>query len=431
MQNLLNQTVGDYRLLDLLGKGGMGEVYRALHTRLGRVVAVKVLLTDAADPAMAQRFLNEARIQSRLKHPNIATVYDFFEFQGRPFIVMEYVDGQTVSDRIAACGHLAPEQAAWVGSRIADTLAYIHSQGIIHRDLKPANVKISEAGEVKLLDFGIARAQQDTRLTRTGFLVGTLRSLAPEQVLGQEAGPQSDIWALGTVLYEMVTGRSPFEAPTPPELFSKIANAEYPSPSTWVPVPRELESVIQKCLKKKPDDRYPSASVVRDELSKFRTPVTKSTVASPDPVPAPRPKTQITQVMTQAMSTPKGMALGFGGVVALIALSILVFRAPDPATRGTGGTATVSTESAKTTSSAADTGDMGTVKLDVQGDMSADVIENGSKIGSTPYTTTKRFGDKVDVVLHRPGYDDIPVNFSVEKREYNYTYTMEPAKAQH
>ena len=263
MPNLLNSTLGEYRLVDFLGAGGMGEVYRGVHVRIGRVVAIKVLL-GGMDTNTVQRFLNEARIQATLRHPGIAVLYDFLETQGRPAIIMEYVEGHTVAERIAAKGPLSVVDAASVIASVADTIGYVHSQGIIHRDLKTGNIKINPAGEVKLLDFGIAKGPDAAKLTKTRSVVGTFQNLSPEQLEGQAATFASDIWALGVVLYEMVTGRPPFDSENPTELMVKIIKVEYPPASAVNPaVPRELDQVIGHCLKKRPADRYHSAADLR------------------------------------------------------------------------------------------------------------------------------------------------------------------------
>src|SRR5215471_19394638 len=257
--NMIGTTIGEYRVLDHLGAGGMGEVYRAIHSKIGRVVAVKVLTSAGHNPAMTDRFLNEARIQAGLHHPNIATLYDFCEFQGQPCIIMEYVDGQTLEMRIKSFGRLPPSEAVFIIQAVAQSIKYIHDNGIVHRDIKSNNIKITAAGEVKLLDFGIAKSSSTPSLTVDGSVVGTLQYLSPEQIRGGNADARSDIWALGVVLYEMVTGRAPFEATTIGDLCDKITKASYTAPSMLCGgLPREIESVISRCLKKNPADRYQS-----------------------------------------------------------------------------------------------------------------------------------------------------------------------------
>src|SRR5215213_7690581 len=169
-----NQTVGEYRVVDFLGAGGMGEVYRAVHSKLGRIAAVKVLTQATNSSGFVERFFNEARIQASLQHPNIATLYDFLEVGGQPCIIMEYVDGQSLSERIQAYGALPLSETIFVFQAVAEAISYVHQHGVIHRDIKSNNIKISSSGQVKLLDFGIAKGQMSPGLTEAGSIIGTL-----------------------------------------------------------------------------------------------------------------------------------------------------------------------------------------------------------------------------------------------------------------
>ncbi|MCA1816816.1 MAG: serine/threonine protein kinase [Acidobacteria bacterium] len=257
MRPLINQNVGGYRVVEFLGAGGMGEVYRAVHSKIGRVAAVKVLTQASAEDGLLERFFNEARIQSGLHHPNIATLYDFVELEGQPCIIMEYVDGQTLCERTRPHGPLPLAEVVYIFQSVVEAVAYIHNHGVVHRDIKSVNIKIDSAGQVKLLDFGIAKAETSTQLTATGSVIGTLEYIAPEQLMGGTADARSDIWALGVLLYEMVTGRVPFEALTLGELCKKIERVDYVPASVLNPsVPREVTAVISRCLRKNPTDRY-------------------------------------------------------------------------------------------------------------------------------------------------------------------------------
>src|SRR5215471_18975688 len=281
--NMIGTTIGEYRVLDHLGAGGMGEVYRAIHSKIGRVVAVKVLTSAGHNPAMTDRFLNEARIQAGLHHPNIATLYDFCEFQGQPCIIMEYVDGQTLELRIKSFGRLPRSEAVFIIQAVAHAIKYIHDHGIVHRDIKSNNIKITAAGDVKLLDFGIAKSASTPSLTLDGSVVGTLQYLSPEQIRGGNADARSDIWALGVVLYEMVTGRAPFEATTIGDLCDKITKASYTAPSMLCGgLPREIESIISRCLKKNPADRYQSMKEMLGSLMEVAKKVSTPRLSSVD-----------------------------------------------------------------------------------------------------------------------------------------------------
>ena len=215
-----NSIIGEYRIVDFLGEGGMGQVYRAVHTRIDRTVAIKVLTQTSGESILVQRFLNEARIQASLRHPGVAALYDFTEDQGRSVIIMEYVDGETVQEITSRQGPWSVERALPVFGSCASTLAYVHAQGIVHRDLKSANLKSTPAGETKLLDFGIATAQMASRLTTVGFVSARSEPFS-EQARGEPANAASDIWAFGVLAYEMLTASLPFEGATQMDSFPR------------------------------------------------------------------------------------------------------------------------------------------------------------------------------------------------------------------
>jgi len=272
---LLNACIGGYRLVDFLGAGGMGEVYRAVHVKLGRVAAIKVLSAAGHGPAFLQRFENEARVQSTLQHPNIATLYDFLDVDGRPAIVMEFVEGQSLSDLLRLRWRLPAAEALGILRDCASAIAYVHEKGIVHRDIKPGNIRLTPSGVVKVLDFGIAKAASIPGVTQTGFLVGTPQYLAPEQFTSGQASPQSDIWALGVLLYEMATGRLPFEGEYAGQVWKQIETGAYvktadrvaPESSAEACRLRDVDRVVGRCLKKNPAARYRSARLLLDDVS--------------------------------------------------------------------------------------------------------------------------------------------------------------------
>jgi serine/threonine-protein kinase len=276
--------VGEYRLIDFLGEGGMGEVYRGVHAKLGRVAAIKVLNESARrEQGFVDRFFNEARIQESLHHPNIAAVYDFTEVQGQPCIIMEYVDGDTLCDRVRPYGPLPAAEALRIFSSLADAIAYVHAHGVIHRDIKSNNVKIGTQGQVKLLDFGIAKGGASPSLTQTGSVVGTIEYLSPEQLSTGQADQRSDIWALGVLLYEMLTGRVPFQATTIGALCAQISNAEYPPLRQLNPAaPAFVESIVSRCLKKNAAERYQTAEALLAD-------VRRAADSLDAPLPQPKP----------------------------------------------------------------------------------------------------------------------------------------------
>src|SRR5215212_6207626 len=279
----INQTVGEYRVVDFLGAGGMGEVYRALHSKIGRVAAVKVLTQATQASGFVERFFNEARIQASLQHLNVATLYDFCEVQGQPCIIMEYVDGETISERIAAYRAPLPlSETVYVFEKVCEAIDYVHRHGVLHRDIKSNNIKISSEGKVKLLDFGIAKAQNtQQQLTQAGSVIGTLQYLAPELIRGGTADASGDIWALGVLLYEMVTGRVPFDADTVGDLCDRIGRVQYTPPAQLNPgVPREVAAVIGHCLRKNPQERYRTAGELLADARKLSAAVSKPGVSA-------------------------------------------------------------------------------------------------------------------------------------------------------
>jgi TolB-like protein/tetratricopeptide (TPR) repeat protein len=264
--------VAHYRILDKLGAGGMGDVYRAHDEELDRVVAIKVLsATTFGDPNARQRLVREARAAAALNHPHICTVYQVGQANGQTFIAMELVEGTTLTGRLAA-GALPPDQVVRFGIQLADALAHAHERGVIHRDLKSANVVVTPEGRVKVLDFGLAKrlaapdlaTELDATAMQPGTVAGTVPYMAPEQLRGQPAQAASDVWALGAVLYEMAEGKRPFQGTTTFELSAAILN-EPPAPLA-ASVPAALQAVIKKCLEKEPSQRYKTGNDVRAAL---------------------------------------------------------------------------------------------------------------------------------------------------------------------
>ena len=276
---MTGRTLGDYRILDKLGAGGMGEVYRAHDARLDRDVALKVLPTASfSDPAARARLLREARAAARLNHPNICTIHDVGEVEGHAYIAMELVEGEPLSVYLTR-GPQPVEQTTRCALQLAEALAHAHDRGIVHRDLKSANVVMTPDGRPKVLDFGLAKQLRDgeldeatrsqSSLTGRGTVMGTLAYMAPEQLRGEPADARSDIWALGVVMFEMASGTRPFQGNTGFQMSSAILN-EAPGPLPRN-VPLVLRTVIGRCLEKDPSRRYQHASEVRTALEAFQT----------------------------------------------------------------------------------------------------------------------------------------------------------------
>ena len=269
----LPRRMGDYELLEEIGRGGMGIVYRANQVSLNREVAIKMILRDLlASEQERQRFFAEARATAKLEHPGIVPVYDFGEIEGRPYFAMKYIRGKTLSELIAS-GGVTQRQAASYMEQMSRAVQFAHEFGIVHRDIKPSNILIDEAGGAKLTDFGLAKQTDNAEsFTKTGAVLGTPNYMSPEQASGRmgRIGPASDIYSLGTVLYHALTGRPPLVAKTPVELMLKILEQDPPLPRVIDPqIDRDLEMIVVKCLQKPPDLRYATAGLLADDLRAF------------------------------------------------------------------------------------------------------------------------------------------------------------------
>ncbi|HEV8579294.1 MAG TPA: protein kinase [Thermoanaerobaculia bacterium] len=265
---LVGQQISHFRILRLLGRGGMGIVYQAVDLELGREVALKFLSQAARSPRDEARFRREARATAALDHPNIGTIYEIGEFEGRRFIAMAYYDGETLAARLTreAEGRLPIADAAAIAGQLASALAAAHDTGVVHRDLKPDNVMLTR-GRVKLLDFGLAKWAEAPSVTERGVVVGTAAYMAPEQLRGGESGSAGDLWALGVVLYQMLTGQRPFGGERRGMMHAILFEDPPPLRELRPDVPEALERIALRCLAKDPAERYPDAHAILAELA--------------------------------------------------------------------------------------------------------------------------------------------------------------------
>jgi len=330
---MIGQTVSHYRILEEIGHGGMGVVYKAEDTKLGGFVALKFLPQDLVqDRRFVERFHREARATRALNHSNICTIYDIDEHESQPFIAMECLEGQTLRQRLAA-GGLKTEEVLDLGIQIADGLEAAHSKGIIHRDIKPANIFVTTRGQAKILDFGLAKltplgketareattpdtptqSMAEEALTSAGMAIGTFEYMSPEQVRAEELDARSDLFSFGLVLYEMATGRRAFAGNSPGTLFEAILNRTPISPLRINPeLPPELEHIINKALEKDRKLRYQSASEIRTDMQRLKRDSESGRSAAAAIVPKPRPK--------------RGWALALGGVALIVVAVVATWR---------------------------------------------------------------------------------------------------------
>jgi eukaryotic-like serine/threonine-protein kinase len=299
--DLSGRTLGGrYRVEGELGRGGMARVYRGTDGVLGRPVAVKVLSPQyAQDANFVTRFRREAQAAARLNHPNLVQVYDTGSDDGVHYIVMEYVEAKTLADYLAGGGRIMPDRAVELAEAVCDALGVAHAQGVIHRDVKPANIMVTRDGQVKVTDFGIARVTTNETVEQTAAVLGTASYLSPEQAQGGAIDQRSDLYSLGCVLYEMLTGQPPFTADSPVAVASKHVLEQPIAPSRLNhDVAPGLDAIVMKALAKNPDNRYQNAAEMKEDLERVRRglPVLATPLLPPSP--------QTTQVIHRAQPQP-------------------------------------------------------------------------------------------------------------------------------
>jgi beta-lactam-binding protein with PASTA domain/predicted Ser/Thr protein kinase len=306
-----------YEIQTRIGRGGMADVLLARDLLLDRPVAIKVLFAEfATDPNFVERFRREAQSAAALNHPNIVSVYDWGKYGGTYFIAMEYIEGRTLADIVRANGRVSAVQAAEIASEVSAALAFAHRNGVVHRDIKPANILIGSSGQVKVADFGIARAMNsaaDSNLTQVGLVMGTATYFSPEQAQGAQPDPRSDLYSLGIVMYEMVGGRPPFAGDNPVAIAYKQVH-ENPQPLNQLAadVPRPYEAIVAKLLAKNPAVRYPDGDSLRDDLRRFRNGDPVRALSGSAAAPPARPSNAGATTVARTVTPPRPPTVGVG-----------------------------------------------------------------------------------------------------------------------
>jgi serine/threonine-protein kinase len=392
--NLPYQFIAGYHLTQKIGSGGMGDVYKAYHTELERTAAIKIL----HQPGMADRFRNEAYIQSSISHPNIATLYEFTTAAGNPCIIMEYVAGEPLDRYLQRQSRLPDDEVIRILLQIISALQYLHSQDIHHRDIKPQNFRIQADGTVKMLDFGIAKHKYTPKFTRQGFIIGTTEYMAPEQ-FEQRSEIKSDIWSFGVMAYEIATGFMPFEAASASALRSRLFKGIYTSPATLRPgISPKLLTVIERCLKINPSHRASAREVY--QLLNGAVEQTRRFVK--------------TGAVAARFSKPVTVVLCFVLVIGMVGA---LFNSGSSANNNIGASDIKSKSLAPTGSRK--------VLINVPGITKAAIIFPDGTMVAAPYEIVSNDGNMIRFVIRADGYKDKNVELEMKMGPRTYDFIME------
>jgi serine/threonine-protein kinase len=422
-----NQLIAGYHLTERIGSGGMGDVYKAYHPTLNRTAAVKIL----HQKELAERFKNEAYIQSTVNHPNIAKLYEYSLAGDTPCIIMEYVEGETLDGFLYRKKRLDSAETENIVAQIAAALTYLHEKDILHRDIKPQNFKIQPDGKVKMLDFGISKHKFSPKLTMEGFVVGTTEYMAPEQ-FDQKVEKKSDIWSLGVLTYELLTGFMPFEANNPITLRSKISKAAFTDPKILVPaISENLNTIIEKSLRVNPASRMSALEIKKLLTGDITIPVEKKN----EPTEKKRkslpnfsmPKISIPAINIAKINLsrfPKLLIPFLIAIVVIIALAIV--NSSGEKIINNGGKNNDQNNSTPTGNNET-TARVKKINIDVPGVQNAVLVFPNGTEHKIPYEISGYEGQHIEFIIRAEGYYDKPVEFDL-KAIQPYTYTVSPVQ---
>jgi serine/threonine-protein kinase len=392
-----NQKILHYRIIDFIGAGGMGEVYRAVHESIDRIVALKVLNPVNRSDDFVAHFFNEAKIQARLQHANVATLYDFFEFDGLLCMAMEFIGGRGLDDIIVEFGGLSMEEALPIFKDIVSAIGYIHQNGILHRDLKPGNIRIDQQGMVKLLDFGIAQDSVRDNSSNPRRILGTLQYMAPEQLSGKGSDHRTDIWSLGVLFYEMLTGQLPFGKETVIEYLDEVNNRKSTKEIfRRAPLSEDVKALIYRCLERKPTQRYLSIRALEQDLERLQ--FDQPQYHEPDPAKASvYEETEIPPSTFRIFPDRKKIILGLAAFCIAIVVSAIVYM---------------------NQSNHVDRKNNIPFRISITGNYPVvEVYQGGEKIDDTPFEGTAPAGTRIQYTLKHPEYREETVDFVVDPIE--------------
>lgn len=420
MDLLIGKTIDSYQILEVIGRGGMGVVYKALDTALDKHVALKMMDPRLAeDASFLKRFRSEARALARLENPNIVNVYALRETEFGIFIVMEYVSGITLADKISRGGPLLWRKALPIFRQLLSGLGHAHEAGVLHRDIKPRNILITPENQVKIMDFGLAKILQSSDVTVTQTRAGTLYYMSPEQVKGlSKVDNRSDLYSLGMTFYEVLTGKVPFNRDDPElKILETIVKQKLPPPTQYVPeIPADLSAIIMKCLEKEPDKRYPSAKKMAEALDYFES---AQKIVGADSAAMGKTVVSKSTVSLSPISEKKKYLWGSAALIAVMVIllfSIPQFRnpffslfksssptvqstSPDVKTGQSGSEGLLSGNAEEPIPAAT-----GRLKI-FSTPSGATVYLNGEKRGTTPFTQDDLHADNYSVRLEMKGYE--------------------------